>query len=92
MGYHTKTILDVSENTTGDACSATRFSHLLFVVTLTGTVTCAIQARQTDGNWKALDSFTSSGELNVENFGWHEIRAVTSGMSSATAKVVLSWR
>lgn len=87
------TILDVIADTDGAAFLVGRKgnSHL-FVITITGAATVKIQGRQKSGAWKDLTSTAANAELNVDDYGWWEFRAVSSAMGiPATASVVWSW-
>ncbi len=92
MPYHTTTLLSVTEDTEGAAFSVSRYASLLIVVTIGGQATCRVEGRQQGGEWKELESFSQSGELNLENYGWHQIRAVAEDMASGSAIVEMSWR
>jgi len=92
MGYHKVALLNTSENAVGEACAIHRHQRLLFVVHIQGQANCTVQARQLDGDWKTLETFAASGELNTDNYGWHEVRATASGMQNAKVNVDVSWR
>ena len=87
------TIFDVIADTDGAAFLAGRKGSMhLFVITITGAATVTIQARQKNGDWKELTSVIANAELNVDDYGWWEFRAVSTGMGAlATATVVWSW-
>ncbi len=92
MGYHTHTLLETTVDATGDAVGVAHLDRLLVVATLSGTATCQVQGRLVDGSWRALATFTVSGELNLDNFGWHELRAVASDLDGGSVAALLSWR
>ena len=87
-----KTILNVIADTIGEPYYIGRRSQLLFTITTTLVGTCKIQARQKNEDWKDIASTAVSAEVNMDNYGWHEIRAITTGMGlGASVKVVWSW-
>ena len=92
MGYHTTTLLDTTQEKTGDAFPVPRRDRLLFAVDLAGGGICEIQARQSGGPWRTLKTFAAPGELNVENFGWHEVRAAARESAGARITVTMSGR
>jgi len=87
------TILDVITDTDGAAFLVGRKGErTLFIVTITGVATVSVQGRQKNGPWRELASAAADTEVNVDNYGWWEFRAVSSGMApGATASVVWSW-
>lgn len=79
------TILDVSENTTGDAYQFASLNRVYQVV-ITGTATVAIQVSVDGSTWATIRTATASEAISTAE-PWPYTRAVSSGMSSATAKV-----
>jgi len=86
-------ILNVITDTFGPAYYVGRKqSQHLFIVTITGAAVVAIRGRQKDGPWRNLVSSAISSEINLDDYGWYEFQATTSGMGiGATATVVWSW-
>lgn len=86
-------ILDVTTDTDGTTYRVGRKSgQHLFVATITGTATVHIQGRQNGEAWQDLVTTTATAEINVDNYGWYDFRAISTGMGLAsTAKVVWSW-
>lgn len=85
----TATLLDVSANTTGDAFPGYA-GPKTFQVVITGTATVVIEATLDGTNYETLVNTTSSG-MWWESRPFKDIRAVSSGMSSATAKVYMGY-
>ena len=87
-----RTILDVTVNTIGDVYRLSSKQQHLFVITITGVATVAVQGRQKNGSWREFGSVIANNEINLDDYGWYEIRAVSTGMVGGTANVVWSWR
>jgi len=88
-----RTILDVIADTFGPAyyVGRKRPQHL-FIVTITGAASVSIRGRQKDGPWRTLVTTAINAEVNLDDYGWYEFQAITSGMGiGATASVVWSW-
>ncbi len=92
MGYHSKTILQCTQDTEGAAQPAALYERMLFAVAITGSASCAIQARQAGADWIDIETLSESGEVNLENYGWYEVRAVASDLTDASVNVAMSWR
>jgi len=56
-----------------------QMDQILVTIDIETNANVEIEGRQLDGDWKSLDPtgsvFTSDDELNIENYGWYEIRA-----------------
>lgn len=87
-------LLDVSANTTGASFfidDGERHFPKIVQVDITGTATVTVQGRTyPDMQWITIATYTSSGADAVQLFP--EMRAVASGMTSATVKVELDAR
>jgi len=81
------TLLDVSANTTGSAFTPTR-KERTYQVLITGTATVAIQVSNDGTNWYAIRTVTADDYSSTAE-PWFQVRAVSSGMSAATAKVYM---
>jgi len=88
-----RTILDVIVDTFGPAYYVGRKQpRHLFIIALTGAAVVSIRGRQKEGPWRSLISTAINAEVNVDDYGWYEFQATTSGMGiGATASVVWSW-
>jgi hypothetical protein len=91
--YHGVKMLDaVATTTTSSSVDITRKGgKYLFVVTISGTVSCAIQARQYGGAWKTIATHTVTGTTSLDNYGYQEVQAVATVTPVATCSVDLSW-
>lgn len=88
-----RTILDTMTDTYGPAyyVGRKRTQHLI-TITLTGAVVATLRGRQKNGAWKTLVATTINAEINLDDYGWYEFQAVTSGMGvGARAVFVWSW-
>ena len=96
MSYHQIALLDTEADAQGEPVDVSDCGRLLFVVDLDGedgfSATVSVQGRQREGVWHELDSFGWSGELNLDNYGWHEVRATACELAGARVRVGLSWR
>jgi len=81
------TILSTAVDATGQEHEIGRWPYVNVDVTLTGTVTCALQVRIGGGNWTEIKSYTVSGLYQIEN-SFSQLRAVTTSMAGATAVVL----
>ncbi len=85
-------ILDAVAGTIGDTYRVGRKSEqFLFIVTITGVATVTLEGRQKDGPWRTLATTAVDAEVNFSDYGWYEIRAVSSGMAAGAAQVTWSW-
>ena len=98
MAYWEHELLEVDiGDRTGDAFNVDAFpSFLVYVEHVFGvdSIVTTIQGRQKgSSNWIALQTFNTDGDhtLAVTNFGWYEVRAVTtSSVDNATSQVDVS--
>ena len=88
-----KEILNVVADTVGNNYRVGRRERYLFLVTITGAAIVTIQGRQKNGTWVVLATSDISCDVNVDNYGWYEVRAAVTAMGMpATATVIWSWR
>ncbi len=84
-----KTLLDVTANTTGTAVAGIKGKKTFHVV-ITGTATVVVEASMDGSNYEQLLTTTADG-IWENDAPWSRIRAVSSSMSSGTAKVYMGF-
>ena len=92
MAYTHRTLLNTVISGESAPVVIARIKRFLLWISIGGTATVSVLARQCEGPWHELATLTESAEFSLDNYGWQElcIRAEIADAQSA-ARIDLSW-